>query len=108
MPEQDAAMAAGAPGGGAPRPPGGPQGGAPFGVSSATQQTPNRGGEAAAMQILAEAVKMVTEALNKAGPTSELGQGIMKHLQGLSKLVPPGTSSPASSKNVMEQTAMRN
>ena len=39
-------------------------------VSSATQQTPNRGGEAAAMQILAEAVKMITEALSKAGPTS--------------------------------------
>ena len=60
------------------------------------------------MQILAEAVKMVTEALNKAGPTSELGQGIMKHLQGLSKLVPPGTGTPASSRNVMEQAAMRN
>jgi len=60
------------------------------------------------MQILAEAVKMITEALSKAGPTSELGQGIMKHLQGLSKLVPAGASTPASSKNVMEQTAMRN
>lgn len=82
--------------------------GAPFGQSPATQPTPNKGAEAAAMQMVAMAVNVLGQAMVKAGAASELGQGIMKHLAGLSKLVPPGASSPTTEKNTLEQAQLRN
>lgn len=91
-----------------PGQPGAQQPQAPFGQTSATQPTPNRGAEAAAMQKLAMAVKLLGDAFVQAGATSELGQGIMKHLSGLSKLVPVGASSPATERNNIEQMAMQN
>lgn len=89
-----------------PGQPGQPQ--APFGQSPATQPTPNKGAEAAAMQMVAMAVNVLGQAMVKAGASSELGQGIMKHLAGLSKLVPPGASSPTTEKNTLEQAQLRN
>lgn len=80
----------------------------PFGQSSATQPTPNRGNEAGALQKLAMAVKLLGDAFSQAGATSELGQGIMKHLSGLAKLVPPGTSTPASENNTLQNVALKN
>jgi hypothetical protein len=88
-------------------PPGGQQG-APFGASPATQQTPNRGQEAKAMQLLSFVVKHLGDAVAMAGAGSELGQKILKPLQDLSKLVVPGSSSPASDKNTMEEMQMKN
>lgn len=88
------------------QPPGQPA--APFGQSPATQPTPNKGAEAAAMQMVAMAVNVLGQALVKAGASSELGQGIMKHLSGLSKLVPPGASTPTTERNTLEQAQLRN
>lgn len=88
-----------------------PPGGAkppPFGSSPATQPTPNRGAEAAAMQKLAMGVKLIGDAMAQAGAASELGQNIMKHLQGLAKLVPVGGSTPTSDKNTLEQAQLKN
>lgn len=80
----------------------------PFGQTPATQPTANRGAEAAAMQKLAMAVKLLGDAFVQAGATSELGQGIMKHLSGLAKLVPVGASTPATERNGVEQMALKN
>ena len=60
------------------------------------------------MQKISMVVKLLGDALGQAGATSELGQEILKVLPKLSKLVAPGSSTPASEKNVMEQTAMKN
>ena len=59
------------------------------------------------MQKLAIAVKLLGDAFAQAGANSELGQGIMKHLSGLTKLVPVGASTPAGDRNQMEQMALK-
>lgn len=87
------------------KPPGGTP---PFGQTSAAQPTANKGNEAAAMQKLAMAVKLLGDAFSSAGPMSELGQGIMKHLAGLAKLVPVGASTPATERNQMQDMALKN
>lgn len=83
-------------------------GGAPMGSTSATTPTPNRGGEAAAMQVLGSVAQLLTHALSQAGATSELGSKILDLLTKVSKLSPPGSSSPAGQKNVMDQAQLRN
>ena len=89
-----------------PSPPG--AGGAPMGSTSATTPTPNRGGEAAAIQVLGNVAQLLTHALTQAGATSELGAKILDLLTKVSKMAPPGSSSPAGQKNVMDQAQMRN
>ena len=79
-----------------------------MGATSATQPTPNRGGEAAAIQVLGNVSQLLTHALSQAGATSELGQKIHKLLGDVIKLAPPGSSSPAGQKNVMDQAQLRN
>ena len=91
---------------GAPSP--GAGGGAPMGTTSAATPTPNRGGEAAALQVLANIATQLSHAMTQAGATSELGGKIHKILGDVIKLAPPGTSSPAGQKNVMDQAQMRN
>jgi hypothetical protein len=92
-----------------PRPPQpGAQQRVPFGAAAAAQPSSNRGSEAAAMQQLGMAVKMLSSAFGLAGATSELGQEIMKVLPRLAKLVPPGAVTPASEKNTLQQQAMKN
>jgi len=59
------------------------------------------------MQKLGMAVKMIGEALGQAGATSELGQKILEVLPKLSKMIVPGSSTPASEKNTLDQTAMK-
>ena len=80
----------------------------PFGQTSAMQPTANKGSEAAALQKLAMAAKLVGDAFSAAGATSELGQKIMKFLPKLTELVVPGASTPAGDKNQLEQMAMKN
>jgi hypothetical protein len=60
------------------------------------------------MQKLAMAVKLLGDAFVQAGATSELGQGIMKHLAGLAKLVPAGASTATSERNTLEQAQLKN
>ena len=54
------------------------------------------------------AVKILTELLPMAGVSSEIGMAVMKALPQLAKFVPPGSSTPASERNQMEQMMMRN
>jgi len=87
-------------------PPGGQQG-PPFGQSSAVQSSPNRGSEAKAMQLLSVVVKHLGDALAMAGATSKIGQELLGPLQKLSKLVVPGSSTPSSDRNMMEEMQMK-
>lgn len=80
----------------------------PFGGSSASQATPNAGYEAAALQRVGVIVKQVQDLMNLVGATSETGQGLLKALNILVKMVPAGTVSPAAEKNMLEQAQMRN
>lgn len=91
--------------------PGAPAGGPakePFGGSPASQATPNAGYEAAALQRVGVIVKQVQDLMNLVGATSETGQQLLKALNVLVKMVPAGTVSPASEKNMLEQAQMRN
>jgi len=88
-------------------PPGG-QKAAPFGTSPATQQTPNRGQEAKAMQMLAHAAKVLDQAYALAGGASELGQKLHKIVGDVNKLIVPGSGTPASERNAMEEMQMKN
>lgn len=92
----------------APQPQQGQSQGAPFGSSPATGPTPNKGFEAAGLQRLGMAVKILTETLPMVGVSSEIGQALMAVLPKLAKFVPAGTSTPASERNAMEQMMMRN
>ncbi len=103
MPEQTPAAAT-------QRPPGQPgQGGQPpFGVSPASGPTPNKGLEAAALQRLGSITKQLTELLSLSGAMSDVGKVVLEVLPKLTKLVPPGSVSPASEKNHIEQMQMKN
>ena len=83
-------------------------GGAPLGSTGAVSPTPNRGGEAAALQAASAAAQILTQALNHAGATSEIGGKLLDILKSLNKLAPPGSSSPAGQKNAMDQAQLRN
>ena len=80
----------------------------PFGQSPATGPTPNKGFEAAAAQRLGMVIKQLEEIIGTAGATSEIGQAALKMLNIGVKMVPPGSVSPASAKNNIEQMAMKN
>ena len=80
----------------------------PFGNSSASQATPNAGYEAAALQRVGVLVKQVQDLMNMVGATSETGQGLLKALNIRVKMVPAGTVSSASEKNMLDQAQMRN
>ena len=80
----------------------------PSGVSPATGPTPNKGYEAAAAQRLGLVIKQLEELVSLAGATSEVGQAALKMLNIGVKLVPPGSVTPASAKNNIEQMAMKN
>ncbi len=92
----------------APGAPSAPGGAPPFGGSSASQASPNAGYEAAAIQRVGVIVKQVQDLMNMVGATSETGQKLLKALNVLVKMVPAGTVSPASEKNMLEQAQMRN
>ena len=79
-----------------------------MGSTGAVTPSPNRGVEAAAGQIFGVIAQLLTHALNQAGATSELGGKILDLLKSVSKLAPPGSSSPAGQKNVMDQAQLRN
>jgi len=78
-----------------------------MGSTGAVGPTPNRGGEAAAIQAVASAAQLLTHALTQAGATSEIGGKILDILKSLNKLSPPGSASPAGQKNVMDQAQLR-
>lgn len=81
---------------------------APMGAAPVTGPTPNKGFEAAALQRLGIAIKILTDILNLTGPASEPGKAVMKALQGLVKFVPPGAVSPASEQQNLQRMQMQN
>lgn len=81
---------------------------APFGSSPATGPTPNKGYEAAALQRLGLVVKQLQEMVPLAGVGTDVGKGVLDALRILSKLVPPGSVTPASEKNQLESQMMKN
>lgn len=80
----------------------------PFGTTPATGPTPNRGYEAAGLQRLGLVVKQLEEILPMVGAGSDIGKEVLKALNGLVKLVPAGSVSPAAQKNNLEQMALKN
>ncbi len=80
----------------------------PMGVSSATQPTPNKGFDAAAAQRVSLALNILTEVMSMAGATSDIGMAANKAIGILAKAVPPGTSSPASQRNAIDQLQQKN
>lgn len=87
--------------------PGQPQA-APFGQTGATTPTPNLGYEAAGLQKLGSIVKALEDLIPLFGVTTEAGQAVMDTLKKLVKFVPPGSVTPASEKNMIEQAMMKN
>lgn len=81
---------------------------APFGSSPATGPTQNKGFEAAAAQRLGVIVKQLEELIPMAGAASDIGKAALEALTKLVKFVPPGSVTPASQKNNIEQMAMKN
>lgn len=88
--------------------PGGQPAQPPFGTTSATGPTPNRGYEAAGLQRLGLVVKQLEELIPMFGAASEPGKACLDALNKLVKLVPAGSVSPASEKSNIENMAMRN
>lgn len=80
----------------------------PFGSTSVTASTPNRGLEAAGLQKLGVVVKMLEPLLALLGSGSEAGQAVLKSINALSKFVPSGSVTPAQTKNVLDQSQMQN
>ena len=78
-----------------------------MGVSPATGPTPNKGYEAAGLQQLGMIVKGLERLLPLLGSGSEAGTAALKALNSLAKFVPTGSVTPASEKNMAQQTMMK-
>ena len=81
---------------------------APFGQSPVTGPTPNKGFEAAALKRVGLVVKQLTELLQLAGASTDVGKDILKAINMLVKHVPSGSVSPADEKGEMERRSMAN
>ena len=80
----------------------------PFGTANATGPTPNKGFEAAGLQRLGSVVKSLEEMVPMFGAASEHGKEVLKALNILVKLVPAGSTTPASERSNIENMAMKN
>lgn len=92
----------------APAAPGAQGQAAPFGQSPVTGPTPNKGFEAAALKRVGLVVKQLTELLQLAGASTDVGKDILKAINMLVKHVPSGSVSPADEKGEMERRSMAN
>lgn len=79
----------------------------PFGASSATGPTPNKGYEAAVLQRLGPILKMLMELQQMAG-ASDVGKDVNKAIGMLLKHVPDGSVSPAAEKSTLDRMQMQN
>jgi hypothetical protein len=102
-------MALPVPPGGTPASPpvvgaGGPPGQPPFGgAGGASMPTPNKGAEANGTALIQVAIKVLEKVIPMVGVTSEIGKDVIKSLNTLAKIAPPGSGSPG-----VEQNAMQN
>lgn len=81
---------------------------APFGQSNATSPSPNLGYEAAGLQKLGSIIKQLEQVIPLLGATTDGGKAALDALNKLVKFVPPGSVSPASDRNNLEQALMTN
>ena len=86
----------------APAAPGGQPQQPPFGSTSATGSTPNKGYEAAGLQKLGVVVKQLETLLPEVGAGSDVGKAVLEALNKLVKFVPAGSVTPAAQKNSLE------
>src|SRR6266404_9535889 len=86
----------------APAAPGGQTQQPPFGSTSATGSTPNKGYEAAGLQKLGVVVKQLETLLPEVGAGSDVGKAVLEALNKLVKFVPAGSVTPAAQKNSLE------
>src|ERR1700757_3241617 len=87
----------------APAAPGGqPAQQPPFGSTSATGATPNKGYEAAGLQKLGGVIKQLEVLLPEVGASSDVGKAVLECLNKLTKFSPPGSMTPAAQKNNIE------
>ena len=77
----------------------------PFGSSPMTAPVPNRGIEGEGLALVANALKMLQEALNKPGmgAETEVGGAVVKALNALGRVVPEGAVSPGMQHAGMQQ-----
>lgn len=75
----------------------------PFGSSPATGPTQNQGYSAQGLAALAMIVEQLGKIIPLVGAGSEVGQDVLDALRKLSKHVPPGSVSPASQNNQLQQ-----
>jgi hypothetical protein len=80
----------------------------PMGNSPVTGPTPNQGYQAAGLQRVGVAVKVLTEALPLLGAGSDLGQAVLDALKKLSKLTQPGEMTPSAERNQLQDMMVRN
>jgi len=78
-----------------------------MGSPGVVSPTSNRGGEAAALQVIGKVIDLLGHAMTQAGASSEIGKQIVEIMNKLHKIVPPGSTSPAGQKNVMDQAQLR-
>jgi len=88
---------------GAGTPPGQP----PFGSSPVAQPTPNRGLQAGALGIVAQAVRLLEKALPMLGAETEPGKDVMRALPMLSKHIPPGAMNQGVENTALQQLMMQ-
>lgn len=81
---------------------------APFGQAPVTGPTPNKGFEAAALKRVGLVVKQLTELLQLADASTDVGKDILKAINMLVKHVPSGSVSPADEKGEMQRRQMAN
>lgn len=74
----------------------------PFGSTSVTGATPNKGYEAAGLQKLGVVVKQMEGLLVEVGAGSDVGKAVLEALNKLVKFVPAGSVTPAAQKNAIE------
>lgn len=80
----------------------------PFGTANATGPSPNRGYEAAGLQRLGSVVKQLEELIPLLGAATDPGKACLDALNKLVKFVPPGSVTPATERNNIEQRMMNN
>jgi hypothetical protein len=69
--------------------------------------TPDRGKQAMALAQVSWAVRLLEQAVQPLGMTTEVGQAITKAISSLAKHVPPGALSPGAEQSVLKQQMLQ-
>lgn len=83
------------------------QGQPPFGSSPATGPTQNLGSTAGGLARIALILRIMEETLPLVGASTEPGQDLLKAMQMLAKHIQPGSVSPASERNSLQNVMLK-